>query len=262
MNDAASSGFVELMDRMTFPQMTLFYFSLFLVFIAMFLLPLQKVWSIQERIAYNDVFMGFLNILGIVYGIMVGTVIVAVWQNFDKAQTTALNEASGVGDLYRAATDLPSHEAMSVRRNLQQYVKHVMEIEWPAMRKGKTPDGGWETLENLQRTLAKSKVNVNKLQTYLGQIYDDRRQRINYSVNNVNYLIYVLIFVLSAIIMLICIFFGVARPWTHFGLCALLALVFSLIISTIVALDWPYRTQITVEPTELARVQHNIQNVF
>ena len=94
------------------------------------------------------------------------------------------------------------------------------------------------------------------------RIYDDRRQRINYSVNNVNYLIYVLIFVLSAIIMLICIFFGVARPWTHFGLCALLALVFSLIISTIVALDWPYRTQITVEPTELARVQHNIQNVF
>ena len=261
----ATQNFLNVMNQMTFFQMTLFYLSLFIVYIGIAMFIIGKTWSMKEREIYNPVFTGFLDAMGLIFAIIVGTVIVAVWQASEKAMGITVSEASAVGDLYRLATDLPRAEAQRVRDLLIRYMDDVIHVEWPAMNKGMRTDSGWVYLEDIQALLVTSEKThpllTVKLQTYLGQIYDYRRQRVNSSNSNVNYLIYILIFVISAFIVLFCTMSGVPTRWAHFALCVFLAVLMSLTISTIVALDWPYQTQIRIPPTEMLRVREAVLKI-
>lgn len=264
MGDAIQ-GFLNLMNRMTYFQMTLFYLSLFLVYIGVAFFIVTKTWALAERQKYNEIFIGFLDVMGIIFGIIVGTVIVAVWQASEKANGVILHEASAVEDLYRVSLDLPRKEGLALRELLRQYINEVIHVEWPSMRKGIRAEHGWKYLETIQSILGqiepKYPVLVNKLQTYIGHVYDYRRQRMNISTSSVSYLIYVLIFVISAFLVLFCTFFGVPNQWAHFMMCVFLAILLSLTISTIIALDWPFQSQIRVKPTEMKRVREAITRI-
>jgi hypothetical protein len=264
-NMDATQSFLNLMNRMTFLQMTLFYLSLFIVYIGIAMWIVGRVWSIKERERYHSIFTGFLDAMGLIFAIIVGTVIVTVWQNLEKTNSITVNEASSVEDLYRLSFELPVEQGSAVRAQLLHYTDNVIHVEWPKMRRGERIESGWQYLEKVQSLLATEEptlpVLVSKLQTYLGQIYDYRRQRINSSSSNLNLLIYILIFVISAFMMLFCVFFGVPNRWAHFVLSLFLAILLSLTISTIVAMDWPYQTQIYIHPVAMIHMKEAVLKI-
>jgi hypothetical protein len=68
-----------------------------------------------------------MQVVGVVFAIIVGTIIVSVWTNFDNTKKITVNEAGAVGDLYRSVKNLKGLEPL--RPLLLEYGHHVIETE-------------------------------------------------------------------------------------------------------------------------------------
>jgi hypothetical protein len=60
-----------------------------------------------------------------------------------------------VDNLYVDSAGLPPKLAFSVRQHLREYVRLVIEKEWPAQQAGRTNIEGWKPLFKLNREIAK-----------------------------------------------------------------------------------------------------------
>jgi hypothetical protein len=122
------------------------------------------------------------------------------------------------------------------------------------------PTSGWNYLINIQKIITDCKpkslqdnILVNNIQRKFTQLLDARRKRIAASLNNIPFVIYILIFFISAFLIFFTFFFGLNK-WTHMLFCFCLSVLISLCIVVIIALDCPFRTQIRIDPIEMQRV--------
>ena len=73
------------------------------------------------RQANNEVAGFIITMLGVVYGVILGFMVVVVWQQFEDAQSAAQREANGLVDVFRLALALPAsppaRSAISIGRS-------------------------------------------------------------------------------------------------------------------------------------------------
>jgi len=252
--------FFNFTDRMNFLELTLFFVGCFLVYILLGVLVLGKIWKPEFREKNNDIVAGFSVILGIIFAVIVGSVIVAAWGYQDIADKVSTTEADAVGDLFQMAPNTGLVESQRIKPVLIAYAENVIEVEWPLMRKSIKPVSGWNYLIEIQNIITnlvpsnvKESILLNNMQTKMSELLDARRKRIQSSLNNIPFVIYTLIFFISAFLIFFTFFFGIS-PWTHILFCTSLAILISLCIVVIIALDCPFRTQIRIDPIEMERV--------
>jgi Protein of unknown function (DUF4239) len=82
---------------------------------------------------HNDV-AGFLfSAVGVLYAVVLGFVVVVVWQKYDNAVSNVENEVDAVGNLYHVVDAFPAHFRDEIRAGLRAYSKTVATTEWQAM---------------------------------------------------------------------------------------------------------------------------------
>lgn len=246
-------------DNMNFAELNLFLYSLFAVFIIGFLFFVEKVWPSHQRRKFNEIIIDFMEILGIVFAIIVGTVIVAVWKNYDDTKNIAMSEAGSVGDLYRSIPENPDLEP--IRSIVLEYGKQVIDVEWPQMEKGIKPTTGWKYLFQIQNILNAQKEPSQNVQSMVTNLFDNRRLRIAQTEAYLPSIIYFLILFLSFLILLFSCLFGTSSIRYHGIMCLILALPICLTITTIIAIDNPYQTQIYVKPNNMQTVIYNLTHL-
>lgn len=99
---------------------------------------------------HNDV-AGFLfSAVGVLYAVVLGFVVVVVWQKYDGAVANVENEVDAVGNLYHVVDAYPPQTRAQVRAVLRAYANVVARVEWSAMeRDQEVPEFGSSILENL-----------------------------------------------------------------------------------------------------------------
>jgi len=92
--------------------------------------------------------------VGMLYGLLLGLVAVAAWQNFDKLNDLVDEEASSIIQLYRCVDVLkdPSHE--EILAGIKGYTKDIIEVSWPAHKHGKSLMSGVDLVTALHKKLA------------------------------------------------------------------------------------------------------------
>ena len=246
-------------DNMNFAELNLFIFSLFVVFIVGVLYLSGKIWPANQRKEFNAIIIGFMKILGVFIAIIVGTVIVAVWKNYDDTKNITMSEAGSVGDLYRSIPENPDLEP--IRPLLLEYGNHVIVTEWPLMEKGIMPTSGWKYLFQIQNILNVQKEPPHHIQSLVTNLFDQRRLRIAQTEAYLPSIIYFLILFLSFLILLFSCLFGTSNIWAHGLMCLGLALAICFTITTIIAIDYPYQTQIYVKPNNMETVITNLTHL-
>jgi hypothetical protein len=99
-------------------------------------LAVQRRWEAELRRQHNDVAGFIFGVIGIAYGVLIATVVVAVWHEFGAAELTTAQEANAVAELYTLGEDLPAPSGPQVREYARAYVKSVVEDEWPLLGQG------------------------------------------------------------------------------------------------------------------------------
>src|ERR1700730_4336047 len=89
--------------------------------------------------SHNDVVGFYLGAVCVFYGITLGLLAVATWQNFTDVETRVGEEAAAVGALYRDVASFPDQNRAELQSNLRQYARQVIDVAWPQQRRGIIP---------------------------------------------------------------------------------------------------------------------------
>src|SRR5215210_3903692 len=117
----------------------------------------QRLVPAQKRQEHNEV-AGFLYaVVGVVYAVLLPLLVIAVWEQFQKANETVESEANGVAEVAWLAHRLPEPEHHVLQEDARAYAQEVVDTEWPRMEQGlegvQSLPEGWDLIDDMRATL-------------------------------------------------------------------------------------------------------------
>src|SRR5215217_6139963 len=117
----------------------------------------QRLVPAQKRQEHNDV-AGFLYaVIGVVYAVLLALLVIAVWEQFQKANETVESEANAVAEIAWLAHRLPEPERHVLQEDARSYAQEVVNEEWPQMEQGlegvQSLPEGWDLIDDMRETL-------------------------------------------------------------------------------------------------------------
>jgi len=222
----------------------------------------HKLVHVELRRAHNDLAGFTVAIIAVVYAVLLAFIAIATWEAFIDAQAIVDNEADYAGNIYRDTQGLPSEVGQSVRDNLKQYVAIVINNEWPLQRQGVTPEAGWAPLHQAHTTIVtmepqtrgQAVIQAELLRT-LNELYKARESRLSAVGGHIPAVIWWIIFLGGALVVGYTYLFGFHDFRMHLAMTAVVAASLGLVVILIIALDWPFRGDVSVTPEAFVKTQ-------
>lgn len=192
--------------------------------------------------------------VGMLYGLLLGLVAVAAWQNYDKLNDLVDEEAASIIQLYRCVNVLkdPSHEA--ILQGIKTYTNDIIEVSWPAHKHGKTPMNGVDLITSLHKKLADYEAKAkNQPASYAEAVsaFSDmvkaRRMRVNGLDIGIPSALWLVIIGGAILTIPITFFFHLPSLRTHLLLTGFYVVFLGGMIALIAVLDNPIRGEISVK---------------
>jgi hypothetical protein len=233
------------------------YFSVFFVTVTwlgiIFLKPFIKLFvgrdpGINELVIYTT--SGF----SLFYGLLLGLLSVAVYQNSADVERNVFAEASSLASLYRVASNYPDPPQAELKYLLRDYTLYVIYKDWPAHRRGVIYKGGNNRLDAIQYIILQfhpTGVTQEILQTQTLQTFDEfakaRQQRLAGVTTRIPGILWYAVAV-GALLNVVLLWMVNARFFAHMLLGGIGALFLGVMIFVIAAMDAPMRGEVSVQP--------------
>lgn len=215
----------------------------------------HRLVHIDVRRQHNDLAGFTIAVIGVLYAVLLAFIAIATWESFSKASDIVENESDYAGGMYLITGGLPDESGQKIRDALTKYVKVVIHDEWPTQRHGVTPEQGWKPLRDVAnavvavrpQTTGEAVIEAQLLKTW-NDLYLARSARLTAVQGHVPYVIWSIVFLGAAITIVYTYLFGFHSLGMHMAMTAILAATLALVIVMIIALDRPFRGEISVSP--------------
>jgi hypothetical protein len=129
---------------------------LFIVVAVAIALALGSIWLAHRPLSgvgqeFNSTISPFVNIVGLVYGALLGFTVVVAWQQFSSAEVTVASEASTLTTMYRQTVGMPEPEQTQMRQLLRKYTAEAAGPEWDKRASGGTSDQARAAITQMYR---------------------------------------------------------------------------------------------------------------
>jgi hypothetical protein len=208
----------------------------------------------------NEMVNSALSSFFVLFGLLLGLLAVATYQNFANVGDSVDKEASSIGALYRDFAAYPHLIRNRLRDGLREYARVTVEDDWPLQQHGVVPTGGSERLTALAEILlvfepgksSEEVVHAEALHEF-NRLHELHRQRLaNVSLGLPSALWWVVAW--SALLNIVLIWLQDMEVHVHLILGGVLASVLALVIFLIAALDNPFRGEVSIGPDSIALV--------
>jgi len=210
----------------------------------------------------NDTVSYYMEAFGVFYGLTLGLIAVATWQNYTEVEKLVAQEAAALRVVHANASWYPRPVWGELNQGLLDYTDFVIEEEWPAQHQGIRLGTGQERLLAFRRPLmafdpadeGQKALHQETLQSY-DRYVELRGTRLTHVGAGVPSLVWLVLIVGAVLSIVITYCFSMQTFWGHIVLTALLSGFLSLLIFLIVMMDYPFRGEFAVGPGafELAR---------
>lgn len=157
----------------------------------------HKVWA-----PHNDAIGFVYSAIAVLYAVILGFSLIAMWESYDQAEGTTHQEANALVGLYELSRAFSPEDQAAIRPMLTSYATTVIENEWPAMQRNEAPEATafqkmqdiwvWYTAKD-----AESMPNPTAYEASIDRLIDlqiARRDRIYESQTGINpYMLMVLV---------------------------------------------------------------------
>ncbi|HVZ21152.1 MAG TPA: hypothetical protein VG871_08835 [Vicinamibacterales bacterium] len=226
------------------------------------LLVFHRIVHLPVRQAHNDLAGFTIGIVSMTYAVLLAFIAVATWESYSRAGDLVDNEAAYVGNIYRDTVGLPPAIGRDIRGDLREYVRMVVEKEWPEQQRGKVPTEAWEPLYRLHaavaglrpRDLGESVVEAELLRA-LNELYGARASRLGAADGHIPNVVWWLILLGGMITTGYVYLFGYKSFAMHILMTAVVSMSLALVVVLIMALDWPFRGEVSVSSDPFVKVQ-------
>ena len=103
-----------------------------------FISPIIAPWF-QDKQQLNEVLGDYLQYFGVIYGLLLGLLAVATYQNHTDVEKAVASEASSIAALYRDISAYPEPDRSELKALIKEYTRSTIEDAWPLQRKGIDP---------------------------------------------------------------------------------------------------------------------------
>ncbi|MBV8491452.1 MAG: DUF4239 domain-containing protein [Candidatus Eremiobacteraeota bacterium] len=217
----------------------------------------------DKLIPHHDVAGFLVAIVGVLYAVVLGFLVVTVWSTFNDVQNDADAEAFAVADAYGMAGALPEPQRTHVRGALAAYAVEVQTVEWPTLA-SKGPDQRARALilqalrelgamrapasEGFAEALREQSV-VNNVVTSLRQVWDNRRKRLIEATQHLQPALMLAICLGGLMVLAFVFLFGIANEVLQLTMTSIVAGCIGLLFGVIVEFNSPYGGLTQVSPS-------------
>ena len=200
----------------------------------------------------NELVGDFLQYFGVIYGLLLGLLAVATYQNLSEVDKAVGNEASSLAALYRDVSGYPQPKRSELEGLLRDYTRYVIDEAWPLQRKGIVPAGAVNKIADFQarlvsfepETKSQGALHATALRQF-NTFYEYRRARLH-SVNAHIPAVMWYTVALGALLNIFLLLLFDLRLSIHLLLGGILSFFLATLISLIVLMDHPFRGEMGV----------------
>ncbi len=228
---------------------------------------LNIFWAPSRRRVHNDVIGWQISILGVIYAVMIGFMLYAVWANFQNAETNADNEANALVNLFRAADGLPASNRDAIQIAAANYGHAILNREWPTMNRDESPDAGkpfiaqmWAAATHTPAQNYSQQVSLQQTMRELSNLTEHRRIRILDSASEMPTILWAVLVLGGVITIAACCLIGSENIALHYTLIIAVSLLISLALVAIADIDRPFQGGVHVSPYAFVRAQETMMS--
>jgi hypothetical protein len=247
--------------------------GVFVVTVAMVLASLLGLilvrWKVPRTwLAEHTEVAGFIYaVIGVIYGVILAQVVVAAWDEFRDAEAAAASEASSVRDIARLARGWPDDDRTAVEAALDDYARHVINVEWPAMMTGDfqatadptVVDQLWAAVDAADRNGVGTRPSYAATLDQLDQLDDARRSRLLLGQSGLPGAMTVTLALGAIITVTFTYLFAVESGWMHSLMTASLSVLVALLLLLVYELETPFTGVSAIEPTAMQLVLEDME---
>jgi hypothetical protein len=108
---------------------------------------------VRSRYSGNEIVGYVLSSFGVFYGLLLGLIAVAAYQNYSRVEANVAKEVASLETLYEDVSTFPEPHGQNLRWLLRDYCRFVIKYGWPQYREGKIPEGGHTRIKAFQERM-------------------------------------------------------------------------------------------------------------
>lgn len=225
------------------------------ILVMILLLLLVRRYSYAKKISLTNDIVGFyVTLVGTLYGVLIGFVVLVVWTRFDQAEILVENEASALANIYGLVGQLSDPEKTQVRASLQRYADFVIKEEWAIMEAGKGQSkqasdelfATWKLMGEYSPKNLREQVLMSEGFDQISELYKTRRLRLLANDKEIPSLFWLVLIVGGVLTIGSTAFFNVERFGFHALKMSILTLLVCLVLYAIWELDKPFQRNIHI----------------
>lgn len=212
----------------------------------------------------NDLIGFTFSSFAVFYGLLLGLLAVAAYQNYANVDDAVSREAAGLTALYHMVSSYPSPIREDLQKEISAYTQDTIERGWPLQRRGIVPSGGPQRMSVIYATLLSFKpgdageeiVHAETLRQL--NLYDQlRRVRLTNVTTGIPAVLWWVV-AIGALIAIVLVALFDMELQVHLILGSILSLFLGMMIFTIAAMDNPFRGEVSISPDALAGVYDSL----
>ena len=186
------------------------------------------------------------------YGLLLGLLSVAAYQNFEKVGNAVFSEASDIASLYRNVSNYPEPSRSGTLRLIRDYTLYTIHKDWPAHRRGVVFFGGENRLSVILHEILRfepktpsNEILQSQILTTFNDLLQSRQRRLaGVDTRIPGVLRYVV--AIGAATNILLVWMLRMRFITHMVLGGIVAFFLGVVIFLVAAMDNPLRGDISV----------------
>ena len=205
--------------------------------------------------SHNDVVGFYLGAVCVFYGITLGLLAVATWQNFTDVETRVGEEAAATGVLFRDVSGFPEPYRAQLRSDIRAYTREVIDVAWALQRQGIVPESEGKILTAIEIHLEGFEPQTEGQKALYSQAYagfnrlaDLRGRRLQSVRAGLSGPLWAVVLAGAFLSIAVTWFFHMKSQGMHFWMTVMLSALLGLLIFLLGALDSPFRGEISVSP--------------
>jgi len=207
--------------------------------------------------SHHDVAGYLISIVGTLYTVVLGLIVVGALNTFQCACTIVSREANSLHDIFNLAQGVPDHFKQKIRQDCLHYAMTMVKVEWKTMEKGKSSPKAHEIVQDLWTTIIgfhpknENESNIHlTLLTKMDDLMDNRHLRLTASQPEYDWIIWGVLISGGIALVVFTYFFGVEKLSVQIMMTAFVGVALCLNLILVATFGYPYSgdVKVTSEP--------------
>ena len=226
-------------------------------------LVILSVWLIRRIVPstrdgfHAEISAPMLGVVAALFGLVLAFVIIIAYENFIDANSNVSKEADSLASIVRDSAAFPEPGGQNVRVAVGDYVRNVVNDEWPQMHEGHDSGLAKFSLASIFaafRTVRPDSTMSNGFYDdavrQLNDALDSRRDRIDTATGGLPRDITILIVFSSLVIVAYAILVGSPTFWFHVLGPLAIAVVVAISLVVLADLTYPFSGDVSIKPDD------------